>query len=385
MIFNVMKKTRIISLVAFFYFALCFEGRSQDVETGCLEKLSASENEFTAGRFYGIPSILKECIDNNGFTNEQLVRAYLLLTQVYLLIDDPIGAEQSYLKMLRADPEYVATEEKDPVDVYFLSKKFTTTPIFTPHFKAGLLETVPAIIRDNNTFGNRSTLTRSIAPKVGWTIGSGIEWNITDNWGIGGELFLSYKSFGINYRGAFGNDQLNTTEKQYWFDLPLYARYADSYGKFRPFVYVGHSLNFLVNSAMEFAYTDFRTDGQVSVEGPDINIGYNRKFFNRALLVGAGLKIKTGKNFLIADVRYTAGLTNISKGSYYDSGDKNDFILFSGASRYAATSNDLRVDNLVLTIGYVRPLYDPRKIKKPRTKGVSRKMSESKGEGNEKN
>src|SRR5688572_20961335 len=73
----------------------------------CEEQLNAATAEFEAGRFYGISAMLKPCIDN-GFTREQRKRAYLLLTQTYILLDDPIGADNSYLEVLRADPEFLA-------------------------------------------------------------------------------------------------------------------------------------------------------------------------------------------------------------------------------------------------------------------------------------
>lgn len=352
--------------------------RGQDVETGCAERLTFAENEFNAGRFYGVPSIVKECIDKGSYSNEQLVRVYMLLTQVYLVVDDPLAAEQSYLKLLAADPEFIASQERDPIDVYYLSKKFTTTPIFTPHFKAGVLQTSPSLIRDNATFGNSSLVQRQVVPRIGWTIGAGIEWNITNNWGLGGEALLSAKSFDINYSGGFGNDRLNTTERQLWADIPIYVRFTDHIGRFRPFAYAGHTFNLLLNSKWKLAYTDVQGDGQVQVEGPDVDITFNRQFLNRGLLIGAGMKMKTGKNFLVLDVRYNAGLSNISKGSYYESASASDPVLFSGITRYAANSNDLLVNNLAVTIGYVRPLYDPRKIVKPNARGLFKKRKAAK-------
>src|SRR5690348_8801996 len=95
----------------------------------CEQTLNRATAEFDAGRFYALPSLLKPCLDN-GFSKEQKVRAYLLLTQSYLVLNDPIAAENSYLQLLKADPEFVANPVRDPVDVYYLSKKFTTTPLF---------------------------------------------------------------------------------------------------------------------------------------------------------------------------------------------------------------------------------------------------------------
>jgi len=102
--------------------------------------------------------LLKPCLDN-GFSREQKVRAYLLLTQSYLILDDPISAENSYLQLLKADPEYVANPARDPVDVYYLSKRFTTTPLFTPNFQMGINTSLPRTIYSLNTSSTQTQRT----------------------------------------------------------------------------------------------------------------------------------------------------------------------------------------------------------------------------------
>jgi len=95
----------------------------------CEETLNTAAEEFAAGRFYGIPAMLKPCLDK-GFSREQRQRAYLLLTQTYLLLEDPVAAEASYLEVLKANPEFVADPARDPIDLVYLSKKFTAAPVF---------------------------------------------------------------------------------------------------------------------------------------------------------------------------------------------------------------------------------------------------------------
>ena len=99
-----MKKLIVGFLVA------CSVGTGFGQDTDCLQTLARANDEFTAGRFFGIPALLKNCLDN-GFTNEQKIQAYQLLTQAYLILDDPIAAEDSYLKLLKADPEFVASPD----------------------------------------------------------------------------------------------------------------------------------------------------------------------------------------------------------------------------------------------------------------------------------
>ena len=74
-------------------------------QTLCSQALSAAQISFDNGHLYGIPSGLKDCLDN-GFTKQERIQAYKLLTITYLFIDDPISAENSYLSLLRLDPEH---------------------------------------------------------------------------------------------------------------------------------------------------------------------------------------------------------------------------------------------------------------------------------------
>src|SRR5688500_7019568 len=94
----------------------------------CEVTLTRATEEFNDGHLYGIPAMLNECLNNQN--DEWRQRAYLLLAETYLLLEDPIGAENSYLEVLRANPEYITDPQRDPLDLVYLSKKFTATPLF---------------------------------------------------------------------------------------------------------------------------------------------------------------------------------------------------------------------------------------------------------------
>src|SRR5687767_3189962 len=101
------KNTLAILLI----FIVCAQVAAQDED--CELTLTRATDEFNAGHFYGIPSILSNCLSK--FTKEQRQRANLLLTQTYLLLDDPIGAKRSYLEVLHANPEFVTDEKIHPI------------------------------------------------------------------------------------------------------------------------------------------------------------------------------------------------------------------------------------------------------------------------------
>ncbi len=351
--------------------SLIFNGQLWAQKENCEETLNLAAAEFDAGRFVGLPSILGECL-KNGFSQEQKVRAYLLLTQAYLILDDPASAENSYLQLLKADPEYIANPTRDPIDVYYLSKKFTSTPIFTPHLMGGMNTSLPRDIYNINTGSVPNSISSKKVFKLGYQIGVGIDLNLSSNWSLCSGILYSAKSFKNvldqqNYRY-----ELSITEKESWFDIPLYLKYQVDSGKIRPFGYAGLAMNLLVNTNLTLSGThqvDYMAASGANPEnlghpqpyqGPVNPINYKRNFLNRSLVFGGGVKYKWGKDFIYVDLRYMAGMTNLAKNSYTTSNGQFDPLL----AQYGYSSNFFRLDNLSISFGYVRPLYNPRKKKK---------------------
>ncbi len=359
-------------------------------DSECEQTLSTAQDEFDAGHFYGLPTILKDCLSK--FSKEQSVRAYMLLAQSYLLIDNPIAAEDSYLKLLRADPEYVADVTKDPIDIFYLSKKFSTTPIFTPHFRTGGNTSIYRLIYEINPAAETVNTQHSL--KVRFQFGGGVDWNINENLSLCSEVTYARKSFKINYTGIFKLDNLTYTEKQNWFDIPLYLKYAKSEGKIRPFGYAGYALNILFRPTAELIFTnktspttEGQSPSQVFTSGKDVKLGYKRNKINGSFVVGGGFRYKVGKNFLFADTRYMFGLTNLTntKTNYYESKNiSNTNITQSETStKYTYIGDYFRLDNLSVSIGYVVPIYHPSKVKKIRTGKTMRKVSKKKNNDGE--
>jgi hypothetical protein len=69
------------------------------------------------------------------------------------------------------------------------------------------------------------------------------------------------------------------------------------------------------------------------------------------------------------------GLRNVAveQSLYYD--DKNSYVLGQEGPKFGYVSDLFKVNSYTFSFGFVRPLYDPRRASKARTKGVSRKIS----------
>jgi Outer membrane protein beta-barrel domain len=382
-----MSNTARILLTGFFFISCTFQVYAQGGECGLI--LTQAESEFNAGHFYAIPSLLNECIANDNFSKEQKLRAYLLLSQAYLIIDDPIAAEDSYLKLLKVDPEYVANEVRDPIDIVYLSKKFTATPIFTPHLRFGFNTSIVRSIYSVST--EPYSLPVQYGLRFNLQGGAGLDWNITDNFSLCIEGNVASRAYKLERTDVSDNDGLTLTATQFWLDVPLYVKFSDNRDKkVRPFGYAGVAMNYLLSSSNLYQYTDNKPKGsQLVTEGPSESVRYQRNAMNRSWLVGGGVKYKWGKDFFFVDVRYMAGLSNMvnSDQIYYadpstvDPGKLGNpnYTLSNNITRYRYVSDLFRLDNVSISFGYIHPIYNPRKVKKAKTKSVSRKIR--KGEG----
>lgn len=364
--------------------AFCFRATSQtdslsnsQPKTDCEASLAIATGEFNAGRFFSLPSILAGCLEN-GFTKEQKVRAYILLCQVYLINDDPNQAEASYLQLLQADPEYIADIARDPVDVVYLSKKFTTRPVFTPHLRLGSNISLSALIHRTVPQGERGELSYSKKPKFGFQIGGGMDWNISDRVSLCSELTFARRSFEEKITKIYDDDIVTAQPKIAWIDWPLYLKYQDTKGNWRPYAYLGYSAHLRLSSKAKL--TNFNIDPdedggpstQKPTEGPDVVFTNKQNLLNQSLVLGGGMKYKIGKNYLFADLRMLIGLSNLTNEDriYVD----DEGVFDPNTVLYGYASDLYRLNSINISVGFIFPVYNPRKKGGWQPKGLLNKI-----------
>jgi Outer membrane protein beta-barrel domain len=326
-------------------------------KSDCEASLAVAAKEFTEGRFYSLPSILKSCLQK-GFTKEQKIRAYILLCQVYLINDNPTEAEASYLKLLTTDPEYIAKPETDPIDVVYLSQKFTTRPVFTPHVKFGINTSFVTIIHERTT--SAIPVKSSYSLKPSWSFGAGLDWNISDRIRFGFDVSLSNRRFQKKESFDFRNDRNEQLIRMLWLDVPFFLKYQDFTGKYRPYAYAGYGFHLSLSSSAQYKYFNIGGDGsQAPTEGPVVDLSAKQNKINQSIILGGGLRYKVGKNFLLADLRIQLGLKNVTKSSSILSDPSN--TLDPNSVLYNIVVDDYRMNSVTLSLGYVFPFYSPRK------------------------
>lgn len=369
--------------ISFAFVALSGFAQTEDCEL----TLARAQEEFNAGHFYVIPTVLNTCLTQ--FTREQSQRAYLLLTQTYLLLDDPIGARESYLNVLRANPEFLPDTALHPIDVIYLSKKFTATSIFSWFAKAGANISMPRIIHDLTPFAEMSVKENYLL-KIGYQAAVGGDLNFSEKINLRGELGYTLASYSHETTQYFNRDRKIMDERLSWLSFPLTVVYNDHLGKYRPYGYLGYGVRYLLASRSEVtlinnkpvATSETGEREDTSQPSPTLRTEFKRNRFNQSIVMGVGTKLKVGLDFVFFDLRYNMGLRNVTSpqnlyGDYTQDDISASFIASAEPSmRFGQVDDFFRLDNLFISVGFLRPLYKPRELKRARTRSVMKQLNQ---------
>lgn len=330
----------------------------------CSLSLTKARVLFEDGHLYDVEDMISGCLEK-GFTREERIQAYHLLTLTNLYLDRHQEAENSYLKLLVLDPEFDVEENNDYVEIVYLDQKFKTTPIFTITGRAGININAPYIINDYDI--NESD-PESYVNRTGYWIGSGVDLNINSNVKLGVELLYRRTLFEYNSR-RFNSEELNVLQIQNWLSLPVSLKFVKQFGDYYPYVYGGFMVNYLLASRGEFVFSSNQslTDGEQlgrTTENPNVNLRPLRNEWPNSLFGGIGIKKKIGYNFIFMELRYVGGLRNIvdvdqrfplQNGYLYD---------FEALYQFTYLDDDIRLNAYSVSIGFEKPLYKPRKVTK---------------------
>jgi len=352
-------------------------------ELSCDQKLIQAETDMEEGHFYSIPTTLTTCLNDKSYSTDQSIRAYSLLVQSNLVLGNQNEAEVNYLKLLKIDPEFIPTIKDNSIDLVYFSKKFTTNPIFVPNYRFGI----------NSAF-YRQLYSVSVDPYpvsekrnglIGLQVGAGIDWNFYRRLALCAEANFSIRGYKMNRGQIAGNDIQSVTSNLNWFDFPVFLKYSKINGRLRPYGYAGYAFSYLISAKNSFAYYDKKAGIADSfVDGPSEDLTFQRSRPNHSWLVGAGIKYKIGRNFFYVDIRYMGAMSNLANKMIYYSNSNNinssgnpNYVLNTNITKYRYVSDYFKLDNLSLSIGYSRPIYAPRKVKKAMTRRISKEVRNS--------
>jgi hypothetical protein len=97
----------------------------------CALALNEAQDKFEWVSCMKYLRLINSCI-KDGFSKEQKIAAYRLLTLTYLYLNYYEEADKSYLELLKLSPEYNINDELDPMEIINHHDKFTTKPTILP-------------------------------------------------------------------------------------------------------------------------------------------------------------------------------------------------------------------------------------------------------------
>ena len=321
-------------------------------QSTCAQTLRLAQSIYEQGRLHELPQLLEGCL-KNGFSDEEKVNAYKLLTLTHIYLEEPAKADESMLALLRIDTEFKVNDAVDPAEFVALYKTFRTYPVYRIGGKIGGVAAAPSIITSDfvddgsNTYTYNFGFSGSISAEI--PIGVRIK-KLTLN----PELTFQLLSFNGSNSGADPVKVTDATETEAWISLPVslqYNLYEKGITNF--FVAGGISADYLLSSSIKI-FSD-RGDQNSTVSENTFNLMEQRNPFNTGFILSTGFKRKIGRGFLIAEVRYKLGLQPLlTKVDTYE----NSTLVYN----YKYVDSIFRLNSLSFSVGYLLNRYHPKKL-----------------------
>jgi len=351
---------------SFFIGILLFVALPSHSQEVCSETLTLAGDRLDKGKFYEIPDLLEDCLNNGGFTKDEEIRAYHLLTLSQLYLEYREKAGEYYLKLLKLSPEYQPNPDADPKELVNFSRLYTTKPLIHLIAHAGATLTWPHILVANS-MTNAGKGKKKYTSKIGIEFATGAEFLISGNWYLVTELEVVSRSLKVSESHFENSFYQSTVDIVQWeFVLPIMLRYTFWSGKINPFANVGISPRFVINASAKNQhgnFVDFNGELQPIKASPTINLSSVRTTLNYSIVGGIGINYKLGISYLTMEMRYTMDMFNtvdVLESSRLDLEGSRNVKFYSPV--YA--EDDYRLTNLSVMVGYNFPLYKPRKINK---------------------
>lgn len=340
--------------------------------SSCAQTLRLARATYEQGRLHELPAMLEGCLknteDEDGFTKQERVEAYRILTLAYIYLEEPAEADKMMLQLMSTDHFFEPNPDVDPAEFQALFKKFRKNPVFM----AGLR------LSGNFTFAS-TTGVHYVSPesvgngKYGTAFGfqvAGIfekeffynsKSKILSRITVAPEIAFTTRSFVYSNSGVYRYDSLSrditngtleSTYKQSWLDVNAMIQYKLKKEKttWNSYVTVGPGISLLLSASNPTLFTSPNS----TVTGPDVQTKENYKSLMNSVIVGYGVKRRVGELYINFDVRYQYGFTEPIDPSTRT----NSELAFD----YSMKHNDFRQSTIYVSLGVLLPKFKPKKL-----------------------
>ncbi len=328
----------------------------------CAQTLRLARSTYDQGRLHELPALIAGCLKDNsaaGFSKQERVEAYKLLTMGYIYLEEPKKADSCMLLLLQTDSYFKPNKDVDPQEFLGLYNTFRTWPIYRLGLKAGAVGSQPNVVNSNVTnMGNTA-----YKNAIGVTFGAFAEIPFLKKIVINPELYYSSRKFELD--NSIAVVQTPMTESQSWVSAPISLQYEynkikfeDDKAKILPYAALGVQFDYLLSASVDI--TTERV-GYSPVAPKTVDVKSLRNPLNISAVASLGGKMKLGPGLLIAEARFVYGITPVTQSS---SIFENQNLVFSN---YIADSI-YKINSISVTVGYGYNFFHPRKLtKKMRT------------------
>ncbi|MBN1952004.1 MAG: PorT family protein [Bacteroidales bacterium] len=346
-----MKLQRLIILLI----SVLFLNLSLFGQKSCLNTLREARELYEQGLIDDIPNMLSECMES-GFTRGQRVEAYKLIILSYLFDDDQFAAEKAMDEFLKKFPEYEVMPN-DPVEFVYLLESYKTSSFYSINLTFGPTFTNPVILEQyslldvSNTDFNDKTGT-------GFQLGLGISRNLFKS--VNANIGLFYSTYNYSFNET---SRIQLADKLYTFaetraeekidriELPLSMTYYFGRGNLHYTARLGFSVGYITSAKLSVNRTQ---TGLINDISSNFDIREYRKALDYAVIFGGGMEYKVPRGYLVLDLRYRLGLSEVPISDLRNANSRLN-------TSYFHLDDDFRLNSFSMAIGYHFSIYQSRK------------------------
>ena len=191
--------------------------------------------------------------------------------------------------------------------------------------------------------------------RLGLNAAGAVELHFNKIIGLNVELEFSYRSLMKERDDHQGSQQLIMTENLVHASLPVSIRFTYPGEKYYPYIYGGYSPSYTLLAGESNVRTP---DKDLEQEVFGLNIKPQVSTFSQSVFFGGGIKRRFGYKYVLVDMRYRLGMTNITneETAFDFSNEDNRIATF----KYLNGRDDFRWNGIELSVGFVWPMYKPR-------------------------
>ena len=318
-------------------------------EEDCAFKLREAQQLYGVGKIETVPDILQPCIER-GFTQEERLQAFKLIILCYIYEDDQDMAHAEMLSFLKRYPEYELSPT-DPDEFRFIFIQYRTSPIMDVGLIVGGNLSHGMISQPFTPFNLNKEKPRYTPDGIGIQAGVMMNFYASSRIQISIEPMYAQNKFQLEYENTEieGFGKLDHFERQSYLYIPLSVTYEFPVGKFRPYGRLGGMMGLLFDNKTSTIQGIFT--------GPDEDNLENRNQLNYWALIGTGVNYKLNRGYFYVDARYNIGLNKYLKSA------ENRFTQENHNWVYMYQDSDFRVNIFMVSFGYVRSFYNPKRIR----------------------